>query len=111
MIGPLVALINVENNFMNPHYVFAEIFAGKPALEVWEKVGGGFPGGHFYFQNFTAGDALTQFGMALGCFVGFPALLVAAVAYIKEKSIGYTLLCLWVAFMIAVSAIGLIKGH
>ncbi len=113
MIGPVIALSNIDNNFMNPHYTFQAIFDGKSAPEVWQEVGGGIPkkGGHFWLDHFTKGDGFTQFGLALGCGVAFPALLAAAIAYIKDKNYGYTLLCLWVAFLVAFSLLGIIKGH
>lgn len=113
MIGPVIAMLSVDNNVMNPHYLFTAIFEGKGAEEIWQEIGGGFPGGHFYLRNFGFGDGFTQFGMALGCAVALPALLAAGVGYLTEKPrvYGYAFLCLWVAFMVAFSSLGLIKGH
>jgi hypothetical protein len=114
MVGPVIAMINPEGNVMNPHYFFAEIFAGKTAAEVWQSVGGGFPGGHFYLKHPFAGDGFTQFGLALGCACAFPALIATAFGgYLREKPkvYLYAVLCLWVALMVAVSAIGLVKSH
>ena len=62
MIGPLISMINVDNNVLNPHYLFAGIFEGKDAATIWKEVGGGFPGGHFYLSKFTSGDGFTQEG-------------------------------------------------
>lgn len=114
MIGPVIAMLSVDNNVMNPHYFFAEIFAGKTAAEVWQNVGGGFPGGHFYLKHPFTGDGITQFGMALGCASAFPALIITAFrGYLKEKPkvYLYAVLCLWVALMVAVSAVGIVKAH
>lgn len=111
MIGPVIALLNVDNNVVNPHYLFDAIFKGQSAQEVWEAGGGAFPGGHFYISRLNFGDGFTQLGLALGCGVAFPALIAAAIGYIKEKNYGYMLLSLWVAFMVAFSMIGILKGH
>jgi hypothetical protein len=35
MIGPLVAVADPEGNLLNPHYVFARIFAGEEPAGVW----------------------------------------------------------------------------
>lgn len=113
MIGPVIAMLDTDNNYMNPYYQFQAIFDGESAPEVWQEVGGGLPkrGGHFWLDYFGFGDGFTQFGLALGCAVAFPALIAAALAYLKERVYGYVLLCLWVAFMVAFSALGIVKGH
>ncbi len=111
MIGPVISMASVDNNVLNPHYLFAGIFEGKNAATVWQEVGGGFPGGHFYFKNFTLGDGFTQFGLALGCSVAIWALLAAAIAYFWEKIYLYVILSLWVALLVSLSASGIIRGH
>jgi len=111
MIGPVISMASAENNVLNPHYLFAGIFEGKNAAAVWQEVGGGFPGVHFYFKNFTMGDGFTQFGLALGCSVAIWALLAAAIAYLLDKIYLYVILSLWVAFLVAVSAIGIVGMH
>jgi hypothetical protein len=110
-IGPLIAMINVENNILNPHYLFANIFEGKNAQAIWQEVGGGFPGGHFYLKNFTAGDGFTQFGLALGCSVALWALLGSAVVYLSRKIYLYFFLSLWVSFLVFISMVGLAGMH
>jgi len=111
MIGPVISMVSVENNVMNPHYLFSSIFEGKNAETIWQEVGGGFPGGHFYLKNFTSGDGFTQFGLALGCSVAMWALLAAAIAYLAEKTYLYVFLSLWVGLLIFLSMIGIVKGH
>ena len=111
MIGPVIAMSNVENNVLNPHFLFASIFEGKSAEAVWEDVGGEFPGGHFYLRHFTHGDGFTQFGLALGCSVALWALIIVAFAYLSEKTYLYVFLALWVALLVFLSAAGIIKGH
>ena len=113
MIGPIFALINVDNNVINPHFLFGGIFSGKTAEEVWSLASGGhFPGGHFWTDNFTKGDGFTQFGLALGGFVAMPALILSGLLFLKGKKILWTLLSFWVAFMITVSALNLVNaGH
>jgi hypothetical protein len=108
MIGPYISMKNVENNVMNPHYLFAGIFEGKNAETIWQEVGGGFPGGHFYLDNFSMGDGFTQFGLALGCSVALWALIPASLCYLKEKNPLYTGLCLWVGLLIFFSMIGIV---
>ncbi len=111
MIGPVISLASPNNNVLNPYFLFAGIFEGKNAATVWQEVGGGFPGGHFYFKNFTMGDGFTQFGLALGCSVAIWALLAAAIAYLWDKIFLYVILSLWVAFLVAVSMIGIVGMH
>lgn len=112
MIGPFVAMLNVDNNFLNPHYLFSAIWEGKDAAAVWSVAGEEFPGGHFWMQYITSGDGLTQFGLALGGFVAAPALVLASILYLKDKEYLWFFLSLWVTFLIAVSAIGVVgSGH
>ncbi len=131
MVGPLLALINVDNNLLNPHYLFSSIWAGKPAPQVWLLDGpdflegrywlvkfflgeGGFPGGHFWLRNLTTGDGLTQFGLVLGCAVAMPALIGAAIAYLCEKPRRYlwVILAVWVATLVCFSTLGIVgAGH
>jgi len=35
MVGPVVAMMDVENNLLNPHYLFAHIFDGEKPASVW----------------------------------------------------------------------------
>lgn len=114
MIGPMIALLDVDHNMANPHYLYGAIFSGKSPEQLWAGLTAGreFPGGHFWIQNFTMGDGFTQFGLALGGFVAGPALVMSAFAFVKEKKPLWVALSLWVAFMIAVSAIGVVDaGH
>ena len=111
-IGPLVALFNIDNNVLNPHFLFSAIWEGKDAMGVWQVTGGEYPGGHFYLDNLFKGDGLTQFGLCLGGGCALPALLVAAVAYAKDKEWLWCVMGLWVSALIFVSATGLVGvGH
>jgi len=111
MVGPVISVALPENNVLNPYKLFNAIFQGKDAQTVWREVGNEFPGGHFYLRNFTYGDGFTQFGLALGCSVALWALLAAAVAYIGDKIYLYTILAIWVAFLVALSMIGIVGMH
>ena len=111
MIGPVISMASVENNVLNPHFLFAGIFEGKNAAAVWQDVGGGFPGGHFWFKNFTKGDGFTQFGLALGCSVALWALIGTAIAYLREKTYLYVSLSLWVAALVLLAATGIVSMH
>jgi len=111
MIGPLISIASPDNNVLNPHYLFASIFQGHSAETVWQEVGGGFPGGHFYLSNLTKGDGFTQFGLALGCSVALWALITAAIAYFTQRIYIYTVLSLWVAMLVSLAMLGIVKAH
>ena len=111
MVGPLLSMIFVEDNILNPHYLFAAIFAGNDPESIWKEVGNGFPGGHFWYTNPTSGDGFTQLGLVLGCSVALWALLATAVIYARRRIFLYTALALWVAAMVALSVVDIIKGH
>ena len=109
MIGPVIALLSVGNNTMNPHFLFASIFEGNTADEIWREVGGGFPGGHFWKDNIFTGDGFTQFGLVIGCASALPALLATALVYIfrkKERAFIWVFFSLAIAIMCAVSVLG-----
>ena len=110
-VGPVIAILFVDSNIMNPHFLFASIFEGNTAQVVWQDVGGGFPRGHFWKDNLFTGDGFTQFGLALGCSVGLWALIVVAMVYIAEKNYLYVFLSVWVGLLIFLSMVGIVKGH
>ena len=111
MVGPVLSVAYPDNNTLNPYKLFNAIFEGKDAKTVWEEVGGGFPGGHFYLKNFTQGDGFTQFGLALGCSVALWALIATAVAYFADRNYLYVSLSIWVAIMVALSMVGIFAAH
>ncbi|MBW2622033.1 MAG: hypothetical protein JRD68_03940 [Deltaproteobacteria bacterium] len=111
MVGPVIAVANIDNNVLNPHFLFQAIFEGKTPEVIWEEVGGGFPGGHFYKDNLFRGDGFSQLGLALGCSAALWALLCTAVAYLKDRVYLYTILALWVSGMVILSAVGITRGH
>ena len=113
-MGPMLAMANVDNNVLNPHFLFSAIWDGKTAEEVWKAGGGEFPGGHFWMKNFTCGDGFTQFGLVIGGTVAMPALIAAAIAFLlqKPKQVLWALMALWVALLITISVIGVVgAGH
>ena len=111
MVGPVISVASPDSNVLNPYKLFTAIFEGKDAQTVWQEVGGEFPGGHFYLKNLTYGDGFTQLGLALGCSVALWALIVVAVAYASERIYIYAILSLWVAGLVALSMIGVVKMH
>ena len=111
MVGPVISVASPENNVLNPYKLFNAIFEGKNAQQVWQEVGGEYPGGHFYLKNFTYGDGFTQFGLALGCSVALWALIATAIAYSSDKIYLYAILALWVAGMVALSMVGIVATH
>lgn len=111
MIGPVLSVAFPKKNVLDPYKLFNAIFQGKDAATVWQEVGGGFPGGHFYLKHLIYGDGFTQFGLALGCSVALWALCTSAVAYAKEKVYLYVILSLWVALLVALSMLGVVASH
>jgi len=110
MIGPVIALLSVDNNIMNPHFLFASIFEGNTVDGVWREVGGGFPGGHFWKENMSTGDGFTQLGLVIGCASALPALLATAAVYIfrkKERTFIWAFFSLAIALMVAIALLGL----
>lgn len=72
-------------------------------------VGDEAKGGHFWLHHITGGDGFTQLGLVLGCAVGIPAMVGAALFFaIKERSIGWAIAALTIAAIIAVPAFGLV---
>jgi hypothetical protein len=111
MIGPVISLAWPERNIMNPYNVFNAIFQGQGAEEVWQEVGNGFRGGHFYLSYFTYGDGFTQFGLALGCSVAIWALFGAIIAYLRKKDYLLAILGCWVIFLVLLSMTGIVGGQ
>lgn len=206
MLGPLLAVADVDNNLLNPHYVFAHIFNEEepggvwalsakdepklPAATVnvddpksWEALGvheavevlAALPvpaegaatpefaigeglrllrnpegaedeftlvridhgeerstgvtatkaraemldvykdevvtDGHYWMAAPFTGDGFTQLGLALGCSVALWGLIAAAFLYLRQKVILYTGLAIWVAFLVFLSAAGIVNLH
>ncbi len=109
-IGPIISLWYVDNNVLNPHFVFAALWEGQSAQDIWNTAGDGFPGGHFFLQYISTGDGFTQFGVALGSIAALPALFMAGLAYLREKPRNnlYAIMSLWVMLLIAFSAVGIL---
>lgn len=113
-VGPWLAMSNVDNNVLNPHYLFGAIWEGVAAPGVWGLSGGEVHGGHFWLSHFFKGDGFTQFGLVLGGSVALPALVAAALCYLfdKPRQILWVCLSMWVAFMITISCTGVVSlGH
>lgn len=110
-VGPVVAVIRPENNVLNPHFLFYTIWRGAKPAEVWGKVGGGFPGGHFWLEHPFKGDGMTQFGLALGCCCAAFALVAAAAVYLRQKprQYGWALASVLAAMMIVLSLLGIFQ--
>ena len=111
MIGPVIAVAFPNKNVMNPYKLFNAIFQGKDAATIWQEVGGGFPGGHFYFTHLGFGDGITQLGIAFGCSVALWGLLASAAVYAKEKNFTYVILSVWVALLVGLSMVGIVSSH
>lgn len=110
VVGPLIAFIFMDDNVMNPHYLFDSIWDGDKPEVVWDKVAAQEPDGHFWMHNLTAGDGITQIGIVIGCAVGLPAMLIAALIYwFKEKTRIQAVMAVWVAVLITVSILGILE--
>jgi len=110
IIGPVIAMLFVDNNIMNPHFLFVSIFEGNTAEVVWEEVGRGFPGGHFWKDNLFTGDGFTQLGLVIGCASALPALVATALVYVfqrKERALVWVFFSLAIAILCTVSVLGL----
>lgn len=108
-IGTVLAIVFSDRNFMNPHYLFFNIWEGNNPETVWQQIGGGFPGGHFWLHNLNAWDGITQFGIVIGCSCALLALLGASIAFLQEKprSYGWALVSLFVALLVILSLLGI----
>ena len=108
-IGPVLGMAFRDNNLLNPHYLFFTIWKGSSPEAVWEEVGGGFPGGHFWIHNLNTWDGLTQLGLVIGCSCAFLALLGSSIAYFRQKptAYGWALVALFVAVLVLLSAVGI----
>lgn len=109
-VGPVISLAWPARNAIHPSYLFAAIFAGKPAQEVWQTSGGSFPGAHFYLNNMLHGDAFTQFGVALvGCGSAGWALLVVGLCYLRQGDRLYALMSFCVVLLLGLAMLGIIS--
>ena len=108
-IGTALAIMFPNKNFMDPHYLFFTIWGGNNPEAVWEQVGGGFPGGHFWLHSLNTWDGFTQFGLVIGCSCAFVALLATSIAYLhnKPRPYGWAAVSLFVALLVLLSALGI----
>lgn len=109
-IGPVITVAFPNNNLMNPHSLFSTIWEGNDPEAVWQEVGEGFPGGHFWVNNLTTGDGFIQLGLEIGCFCSALGLIGAAIVCLweKPKAYGWALISLAIALLITVSALGVL---
>lgn len=107
--GPVIAIAFPHRNHMNPYYLFYSIWEGKAAKTVWQDVGGGFAGGHFWLNSLTTGDGFIQLGLELGCCCACVGLIGASVAYLryKPRAYGWALVSVGIALVIVLSALGI----
>jgi len=107
-LAPIVAIAFPNRNVLNPEFLFSTIWQGKKPDAVWQTVGGGFPGGHFWIHNLSSGDAVIQLGLELGCCCAGVGLLATSISYLTQKprSYGWALAALVIAVFIALAAAG-----
>jgi len=112
MIGPVMAFTSMDENILNPHYLFANIWSGMGPEAILETAGGTQASGHYWIHNIATGDGFTQLGLVIGCSVAVPAMLAAAIVYVfKERSPGWALGALWIVGLVTVSVLGIISLH
>jgi len=110
MVGPVMAFWAMDSNALNPHHLFADMWAGMDPAAIWAQVGGVNGGGNHWVYNMFAGDGIVQLGLIIGCSVAMPAMLAAAFLYVfKEKSVGWAMGALWITILIAVSVLGIVN--
>ena len=109
MIGPALAIVFPDNNVMEPHYLFGTLWKGSNPETVWQQVGSGFPGTHFWISNLNSWDGFTQLGFVIGCSSAGAGLLVATIFFLLEKPRPYkwVLISIIFASLIFLSAVGL----
>ena len=112
VIGPLLAITFPENNLMNPQHLLTAIWQGHTPQDVWQQVGGGFPGGHFWLRHLNTWDGLTQLGLVIGCAGAFLALLATALAFLRSRprAYGWALVSVTISSMVLLSAVGLLAA-
>jgi hypothetical protein len=108
-LAPIVAVALPGRNVLSPHFLFSAVWAGKNPEIIWQQIGGGFPGGHFWIHHLSSGDALIQLGMELGCCCAGIGLLAASIAFLKEKprAYGWAIAALVIAIFIAMATAGI----
>lgn len=108
-IGLVFAIAFPDKNFMNPHYLFFTIWQGNSPQAVWQQIGAGFPGGHFWLHNLNTWDGVTQLGLVIGCSCACLALLGTSIAFLREKprSYGWALVSLCIALLVLSAALGI----
>lgn len=108
MIAPVFVLANPQNNVSNPYKIFDLIFQGKDKDFIWQNSGASFPGGHFYLTDILKGDAIAQFGIALGCSVALWSFIPTVILYIKSKDYVFAGICLFDALLILLALTGVL---
>ena len=102
MIGPCIGILFPDNNVANPFLVFDLLWEGKSAKVIWEVTtsAGKFPGPHFWIEDLTKGDAISQLGLWLGCVCALPAAFFAGLTFLFKKNWMYWLMSWWVCFTV-----------
>lgn len=105
----MIASINRDNSIISLESPLAKSYSTAANASITQVTAPEEIEGHFWIDNLTNGDGLTQLGLVLGCAVGVPAMAGAAlILAFKEKSFGWMLGALLIALLIIVPALGLI---
>ena len=109
IIGPALSIAFPDNNVIEPQYLFGTLWKGSNPVTVWQELGGGFQGGHFWINNLTTWDGFTQLGIVIGCASAGLGLLVASILFLLEKPHSYkwALLSMFVASLVFLAAVGI----
>ena len=83
VVGQVVSFVS-KSNYVSTSSLLSALWQGKKHDELWAEVGGP-PNSHWYLEQFTTGDGLTMFGLALGVFSVTPAILGAAYVLFREQ--------------------------
>lgn len=110
IVGPVMAFASMDGNVINPHYLFASIWAGMDPETIWQTAGEVETEVHYLLPNLAAGDGFAHFGLVVGSSVAIPALLAAAMIYaFKERSPGWALSALWIVGLVIISVLGIVS--
>lgn len=109
IIGPALSIAFPDNNFLEPQYLFGTLWQGSAPQTIWQKLGGGFPGGHFWIHNLNTWDGFTQLGIVIGCVSAGLGLLIATIFFLREKPRSYkwALLSIFTTSLIFLAAVGI----
>lgn len=108
IIASALAFMYASSNVMDPASSFSAIWQGQASSDIWIKVVGAAPKGHWYLANIANGDAVTMLGMAIGVFSVIPGMFASTFFLFKNKQVLYGFLAFIGGLIVLSSALGMI---